>query len=223
MCGATEDNVPFHKSSRRCKPCAKIYKKQYRENNKEKIAQQDINYRQENKDYLLDKQRKYRAANPEMILTKARDYRDRTREDRRKTKREYEREKLKDIKYRLKTVIASAVYVLLKGIKNNLPVLKFLPYTMEELKQHLESQFESWMTWDNYGKYFPKTWDDNDTATWTWQIDHIVPQSDLPYASMVDENFKKCWALENLRPLSSKQNLLDGTQRTRHAKQNGNT
>ena len=31
-----------------------------------------------------------------------------------------------------------------------------------------------------------------------------------------DDNFKKCWALENLRPLSSKQNLLDGSTRVRH-------
>ena len=47
-----------------------------------------------------------------------------------------------------------------------------------------------------------KTWNDNDQSTWTWNIDHIIPQSTLPYTSMDDEIFKKCWALENLRPLS---------------------
>jgi hypothetical protein len=51
-------------------------------------------------------------------------------------------------------------------------------------------------------------------------IDHIVPQSDLPYSSMNDENFQKCWALENLRPLSAKQNYLDGMTRIRHNKDN---
>jgi len=30
---------------------------------------------------------------------------------------------------------------------------------------------------------------------------------------MEDENFKKCWALENLCPLSAKQNLLDGQKK----------
>jgi hypothetical protein len=30
---------------------------------------------------------------------------------------------------------------------------------------------------------------------------------------MVDEEFKKCWALSNLRPLSAKQNILDGNRR----------
>lgn len=43
------------------------------------------------------------------------------------------------------------------------------------------------MSWENYGDY--------------WQIDHIVPQSKLCFSSMEDDNFKKCWALENLRPL----------------------
>jgi hypothetical protein len=66
--------------------------------------------------------------------------------------------------------------------------------------------------------YSLKTWDDEDKSTWKWNIDHIIPQSDLIYASMEDENFKKCWALSNLRPYSAKQNILDGTGRTRHKK-----
>lgn len=33
---------------------------------------------------------------------------------------------------------------------------------------------------------------------------------------MNEENFKKCWALSNLRPYSAKQNLLDGANRKRH-------
>lgn len=74
------------------------------------------------------------------------------------------------------------------------------------------------MTWNNWGMYRSKTWDDNDPVTWTWQIDHIIPCSDLPYLSMEDENFKKCWALENLRPYSAKQNLFDGIRRVRHKK-----
>jgi len=74
------------------------------------------------------------------------------------------------------------------------------------------------MNWGNHGKYDPKKWDENDPKTWTWQLDHIIPSSDLPYLSMEDDNFKKCWALENLRPLSAKQNILDGVTRTRHKK-----
>lgn len=87
---------------------------------------------------------------------------------------------------------------------------------MEQLKRHLESQFEFWMTWQNNGMYNPDNWDDNDPRTWTWQIDHIVPQCNFYYISMEDEQFQKCWALENLRPLSAKQNILNGAKIAHH-------
>jgi hypothetical protein len=72
------------------------------------------------------------------------------------------------------------------------------------------------MTWSNWGNYSRETWDDKDISTWTWQIDHIVPHSNFNYTSMEDENFRKCWALLNLRPLSAKQNNIDGANRIRH-------
>jgi hypothetical protein len=72
--------------------------------------------------------------------------------------------------------------------------MQYMPYTISELKDHLD-------------------WNDNNSDTWTWQLDHIIPQSKLPYTLMIDENFQKCWALINLRPLSAKQNLIDGNKR----------
>ena len=44
------------------------------------------------------------------------------------------------------------------------------------------------MTWENQGKYNPKQWDDNDPTTWKWQLDHIIPQSDLPAMSMDEDS-----------------------------------
>lgn len=71
-----------------------------------------------------------------------------------------------------------------------------LPYTPQELREHLEKQFEDWMTWDNHGN-----------GEGCWNIDHIYPQSKLPYDSMEHPNFLKCWALENLRPLCAISNI----------------
>lgn len=102
--------------------------------------------------------------------------------------------------------------------KNGKSWTDFVPYTPFELKQHLENQFESWMSWENHGKYHLDTWDDDDQSTWTWQIDHIVPHSDFHYTSMEDEEFKICWSLENLRPLSAKINLIEGTRKVRRKK-----
>lgn len=83
-------------------------------------------------------------------------------------------------------------------------IFDHLPYTSEELIQHIESKWESWMSWDNYGKY--------DASKNTWQIDHIIPQSKLPYESLEDENFKKCWSLGNLQPLETIANIKKGNK-----------
>lgn len=74
--------------------------------------------------------------------------------------------------------------------KNGESCSKYLLYTIQELKDHLESLFEPWMNWDNQGVYRIKNWNDNDSSTWTWQIDHIIPKEDLPFLNMEEDNFK---------------------------------
>lgn len=130
--------------------------------------------------------------------------------------REYRREYEKRTEIKLRRLIADRVRDALKKnkmSKNNASILPYLSYTIKDLKQHLESKFEPWMTWQNHTIYDYKKWDDSDSTTWTWNIDHIIPQSKLAYSSMKEDNFKKCWSLENLRPLSAKQNVIDGARR----------
>lgn len=136
-------------------------------------------------------------------------------------RRDYENNRmLNDITFKLRKRVSREIWGRLKtaGSSKNGGIQDYLPYTIDQLRSHLESQFQSWMSWGNWGRYNKKQWKDDDKTTWTWQIDHIVPQSDLPYSSMNDDNFKKCWALENLRPLNAKENYLDGITRKRHTK-----
>lgn len=125
-----------------------------------------------------------------------------------------ERSKI-DVNFRLRHITSFLIYLGLKKrnlTKDGKSGWAALPYTVKELRAHLESQFEPWMTWDNWGKYDPETFDSNPR----WQLDHIIPQSDFQFKEMGDEEWLKCWNLNNLRPLSAKQNVLDGTRRTRH-------
>ena len=137
--------------------------------------------------------------------------------------------KLSNIKYKnnpsfkLRNRLTCEVGKSLKNIgssKKGHSILEYLPYTIQELKIYLENLFKlpgnEWMNWNNWKKYNAKTWVDGDESTYTWNIDHIIPQSDLPHTSMEDENFKLCWSLNNLRPYSAKQNIIDGSTKIRH-------
>lgn len=163
--------------------------------------------------------RKYYESHAVEIVDKNSEYKRQNREQ--TNKRSRERRKT-DIEFRLHDTVRSVVKISIRrnnGKKSGLATLKYLDYSIAQLKEHLEKQFEPWMTWSNWGKYDSKIWNDNDSSTWTWQIDHIIPQSDLPYTIMTDNNFKKCWSLENLRPLSAKQNVIEGPARIRHRKE----
>jgi len=101
----------------------------------------------------------------------------------------------KDPRFKMKEMVSRHVRLALKrrGNAKNSITFSALPYSPQELVEHLEKQFDEHMTWDNYGSY--------------WHVDHIYPQSLLPYASIEEENFQKCWALENLRPLEASENM----------------
>jgi hypothetical protein len=68
--------------------------------------------------------------------------------------------------------------------------------SFEELKLHLENQFESWMNWDNYGKY------QKDTFNFGWDLDHIIPVS----SALNEEDIIMLNHYINLQPLCSKFN-----------------
>ena len=76
-------------------------------------------------------------------------------------------------------------------------------YTAEDLVSHIESQFNDKMNWKNWGQH-------RIGGVYTWQIDHIIPQSYYKYTSLEDPNFAECWKMENLRPLCSIENAKKG-------------
>lgn len=113
---------------------------------------------------------------------------------RRKYEKVYSRERRKiDPAFKLKKDCSSIVRRVLNGDKRNYSLWKILPYNPNELKRHLESQFDENMSWNNHGIY--------------WHIDHIIPQVMLKYDSLEHPNFLKCWSLSNLRPLKIEDNL----------------
>lgn len=195
-------------------------KKEYYKENKVEILEDRKIYDKENKDKRAEYSKTYYQNNKEKFLIKAKIYQENNADKIRLYNNNRSKEqRVNNPNLKIRSSISSNIAYYLKknnSSKQGKSCITFLPFLIVALRIHLELLFEPWMTWENYGRYNAKTWVDNDPSTYTWQIDHIIPQSKLPYTSMEDENFKKCWALENLRPYSSKQNFLDGVRRIRH-------
>jgi hypothetical protein len=85
-----------------------------------------------------------------------------------------------------------------RHIEKKNSTLEILGYSIQQLVEHLESKFEDGMTWSNAGRQ---------EGVRCWHIDHIIPDAAFNYTSFEDEEFKKCWALDNLQPLWEEDNL----------------
>jgi hypothetical protein len=217
----------FKKKNGWCKFCFQKYfqqnkekKKKYYQDNEEKINSYKKIYRQNNTKFISNNNKKYRSKNKNKIaLTKHKWYQNNKERVINNTRKSKSEKYIHDPNFKLRNRLSSEIRSALKNnnsSKNGHSILKYLPYTIENLKKNLESKFEHWMTWNNWGRYDAKKWDDNDQTTWTWQIDHIIPQSKLQYTSMEDTNFKKCWLLDNLRPYSAKQNIIDSNRQSQY-------
>ena len=168
-----------------CKECSS----KYYQDNKEKITAREKQYRQDNKEKIAEYRKQY---NKKYYLNNKDKYIKRYVSWRRRRHR-------MDSVFKLRHNVSVSVRTGIKKqfVTKNNSTWNALPYTPQQLKKHIEIQFDNWMTWKNYGE---------------WHIDHIIPQSKLLYDSLDHPNFRKCWALENLCPLEAKENIKKGNK-----------
>ena len=119
------------------------YLKEYKNKNKERISQKKKEYYEANKDKLLKVINEW-------------------------SKNERATNPLYKLKCNVRTLIGNSIRK--GGFKKLSLTEQILGCTFEQFKEHLESQFEPWMSWDNRGLY-------NGTPDYGWDIDHIVPVS----------------------------------------------
>jgi len=108
---------------------------------------------------------------------------------------EYER-LYKDLKYKLNGRMRCLIkFSLKRGIKNGRSWCKLTGYTFNQLKRRLNDTMPQNYTWKDFmnGKL---------------HIDHIIPISAFNYDKPEHVDFKRCWALSNLRLLPAQENLI---------------
>lgn len=168
------------KHSNQCKQCYSKYSKERYNNNKEEWIK---NVLQRNKQ---DGERskymsQYFKQNKEQIYDTRNKY----------IKKRYQSDPLFRLTQKTRTIISNSLR------KNNHRKISstqtILGCTFEELKKHLESQFEPWMNWENMGgKKINK-------PNTNWEVDHIIPIS----SAQNEEELIRLNHYSNLRPLCS--------------------
>lgn len=138
---------------------------------REKAIKRTRQWQNANKEKNKETRRLWLINNPDIIRAQSR----RNSKKRRAT-----------IKGNLDHRMSNYIHQSLQGKKERKSWKRFVGFSLEQLKKHLEKQFLSGMTWENRK---------------LWHIDHIIPVSAFNYSNPDHIDFKRCWALKNLQPL----------------------
>jgi len=100
-----------------------------------------------------------------------------------------------DLKYNLNRRMSSAIRISIKGNKNGRHWEDLVGYKLIDLIKHLKFTIPEGYSW-------------NDFLQGKLHIDHIIPISAFNYNKPEHIDFKRCWSLDNLRLLPSKENFI---------------
>ena len=181
----------------------KAWQKTYRETNKEKSGNYGKAYREANREKTKNYNKAYRSKNNKKFIAYNKLYHKANPQKIAKYHKVYYEKKRNDYKYRLSRNISGNMRYSLRGNKNGSRWERLVSFTTEQLKKHLEKLFTEGMSWDNYGKN-------------GWEIDHKIPIDVFNFTNPEHDDFKRCWALENLQPMWKKENILKSNKLTKH-------
>ncbi|MBP7846032.1 MAG: hypothetical protein KA007_01195 [Candidatus Pacebacteria bacterium] len=194
--------------------------KKYQNSNIDKLKKYSKNYREKNKQELTEKQKESYIKNKNARLLYAKQYRLNKSEEIKKNNKIYSennKEKTKirieknknetnrkkreryanDKVFNIRITISNRIKWSIKhnNFSKRNKTEDILGCSFIDFKSYLESNFESWMNWDNYGLY-------NGKLNYGWDIDHKIPLS----TAMTEEDVIKLNHYTNLQPLCSKFN-----------------
>ena len=183
-CGESKLLSEYHKKKAgkygrdsKCKLCKKAYNKKYRKSESAKKALKK--YRETGK--YIETKKKYEKSEAGKVTKK----KYQTSEKGRAWYKSWQKNRRQtDPSYKLHRNLRSGFHRWIKGNRKTCRTEQYVCCTYKELLDHLESQFEEGMTWENHGE---------------WQIDHFKAQS--RFDPTIEEEAFKCWHWTNLQPM----------------------
>jgi hypothetical protein len=166
-----------------------------RERTKERRAAYNKKWMIENKERKKASSREWRAANPGYSARATAKWRKANPDRARELGAASTAKRRNTPQGKITSAVSSGIRNgILLGSKAGRDTFQLLGYSVEDLKKHLELNFKTGMSWDNYGRT-------------GWHIDHIVPLKAHNFQTPEDHDFKRAWALSNLQPLWASENL----------------
>lgn len=220
-CRTLKNITDFHKDKKNkdglsysCKECAKNRAKDWYNKNKERAALWSKQYNKIHSAKKVINAVNWAKQNPERRFAIHRKWYENNKEQKKITdKIRYENNKPHimelaklNMRRKRKIPIFKLSFSVSRAINHSLHYGKqgrhwetLVDYTIDQLKNHLEKQFLSGMSWDNYGRN-------------GWHIDHKIPISAFNFQTPEDIDFKRCWALSNLQPMWAIDNIRKGNK-----------
>lgn len=187
-----------------CKKCMARSRREYAENNKEKIRNKQIKYQQNNKEKIKEQRREYRKNNKEAFNIRHKIWRESNKEkvrlksnlwsknNRDKINKSHKSKISNNVNFKLAHNLRARLKQAIKKNQKTGSAVKDLGCSIQKLKEYLESQFHNnrhtgdEMTWNNYGFE-------------GWHIDHIKPLASFNLSNR--EQFLEACHYTNLQPL----------------------
>lgn len=176
-------NIKTDNKVARCKQCYVEKSRQWSLSNKDKRKEISKKWSDKNKEKIKESNKKYRNSDQ---------YKEVSKKWRKENIVNYQRKRRHiDEMYALKVKMRSVIKKAFdrNGYKKRSKSQSIIGCSFEELKIHLESQFQSGMTWENRSE---------------WHIDHIIPLATAKTEEDVIRlnhytNLQPLWAADNLR------------------------
>ncbi len=181
-----EKNKAFYKKNRERE---KARQKAYKENNPEKVKATQKVFRGSHQERIKAYRKVFYRKNREEVIAGVTEYRENNPEKVKVWKKTYRENNLNA---RIADGMRARVWKVLKGVAKSASILELLGCSIEYLKEHLESQFQDGMTWENYGFT-------------SWHMDHIIPCASFDLTDK--EQQRQCFHYSNLQPLWATDNL----------------
>lgn len=152
----------------------------YTQSKKGKVARKRAQdkFKKNNPNAARDASRRYRAKHPERVTAISKRY----------SNKKYN----SDESFRIKVLLRSRLNAAMKGKKSK-SLSTLIGCSIEDLRLHLERQFQPGMNWNNQGE---------------WHIDHIIPCAKFDLTD--DAQLAACWHYTNLQPLWGLDNIRKG-------------